>query len=238
MTQALLVAGLALFLGAVVQGAAGYGMNLLAAPVLALVDPSLVPVPLLLVSTVHAVLAVAREHRHTDWSGVGWAIAGRVPGVALGVLIVASLAPRPFSVVVGLSVLVCVLLSVTTWHPRPTPRALVLGGVAGGTFGTAATIGGPPIALLYQHENGATIRSTMAVYFVCGSLLSIGGLALGGQVHSDPVLQAGTLLPFMLTGFVLSNPLRRFLDAGWMRPAVLLIATASALALLVRSLVG
>lgn len=238
MSYALLAAGLVLMVGAVMQGSVGYGMNLVAAPIFALLDPTLIPVPLLLVSTVHAVLTVGREYRHADWSGVGWAMVGRVPGSVLGVLAVALLPQRPFSVVVGVAVLVCVALSLISWHPRPTPRALVVAGVAGGTFGTAATIGGPPIALLYQHETGPTIRATMASYFAIGSLVSVGALAIGGQVHGDPIGKSALLLPFLVAGFLLSGPLRKVLDGGWMRPAVLGVAAISAAALIMRSVVG
>lgn len=238
MSYALLAAGLVLMVGAVVQGSVGYGMNLLAAPIFALLDPSLIPVPLLMVTTVHAGLAAIRERSHTDWPGVGWAVLGRAPGIVLGVLVVALLPERPFSAAVGASVLICIAMSLLTWQPRPTPRALVLAGIASGTFGTASTIGGPPVALLYQHERGPTIRATMAVYFAIGSLLSVLGLAAGGEVHGDPLGQAALLLPFLVAGFLLSNPLRKLLDTGWMRPAVLAVATLSAAVLVVRSILG
>ena len=45
------MAGAVVLVGALVQGAAGFGLGLLAAPVVALLDPTLVPVSLLVVST-------------------------------------------------------------------------------------------------------------------------------------------------------------------------------------------
>lgn len=238
MTLALFLGGLILMVGALVQGTVGYGMNLVAAPALALIDPELVPVPLLLVSSTHALLTAARESSHTDWPGVGWTMLGRVPGTVLGVLAVALLPQGPFSLVVGLSVLLCVGLSLISWRPRPTPRALVIAGVAGGTFGTAATIGGPPVALVYQHADGPTLRATMAAYFALGSIFSVVALAVGGQVHAEPLVKAAQLLPFLIAGFALSGPLRRYLDAGWTRTAVLVVAAASACALIVRGLLA
>lgn len=238
MTTTLLISGFVLLAAAVVQGAIGYGMNLIVAPLFALMDPGLVPVPLLLVATLNAALATAREHRHVDWRGVGWAMTGRVPGTALGVGVVALLPERPFAAVVGVSVLICVGLSLIAWRPRPTPRALLVAGVASGTFGTAVAIGGPPVALLYQHSAGPTIRATMAVIFALGSIASLIGLAIGGRVHGEPLTQAALLLPFMVAGFLLSNPLRRILDAGWTRPVVLVVACGSAVVLIARSLLG
>ena len=50
------------------------------------------------------------------------------------------------------AVLLCVALSVISWRPQPTPPSLVTAGVASGSFGTATSIGGPPLAVLYQHH--------------------------------------------------------------------------------------
>lgn len=224
-------------IGALVQGTVGYGMNLIAAPLVALIEPALVPVPLVLVASAHAMLALLREHRDADWRGVAWAMLGRVPGTALGVLAIATLPQRPFSAVVGAVVLACVGLSVISWRPVPTPGPLFVAGVASGTFGTAATIGGPPLALLYQHSSGPQIRSTMAACFAIGSAISIAGLAVGGQLHAEAWGHAGLLLPFLAAGFLLSGPVRKVLDGGRIRGAVLAVAAGSAVALVVRSLI-
>lgn len=228
----IIAAGLVVALGALVQGAVGYGMAMVAAPLLALFDPALVPVPLLLLATVHSVLAVIRDGRHADWPGVGWAMLGRLPGTALGVLAVMTLSQRLFALVVGLCVLACVVLSLLTWQPRPRPRSLLLAGIASGAGGTAASIGGPPVALLYQNEAGPRVRGTLSAYFVLGSVMSIAALAAAGQVTSESLASTALLTPFLLAGFALSGPARQVLDKGWTRRAVLAVATASAVLLI------
>jgi uncharacterized membrane protein YfcA len=230
----ILAAGLVVAFGALVQGAVGYGMALVAAPLLALVDPSLVPVPLLLLTSVHAVLAVVRDGRRADWSGIGWAMLGRLPGTGLGVLAVVALSQRVFSFLVGLSVLACVVLSLLTWRPRPRPSSLLLAGLASGAGGTAASIGGPPIALLYQDAEGPRVRGTIGGYFVLGSVTSIIALGAAGQVTGESLASAALLAPFILVGFALSGPAHRVLDNGWTRRAVLAVAAASAVLLIGR----
>ena len=84
----LITAGLIVAVGALVQGTVGYGMALVAAPLLALVEPAYLPVPLILLTSAHAVFAAVRDWRHADWTGIGWAMAGRLPGTGLGVLAV------------------------------------------------------------------------------------------------------------------------------------------------------
>jgi uncharacterized protein len=232
------LAGLAIALGAFVQGAVGFGLALVAAPLLAIIDPRLVPVPMLLLATAHAALMLRREYRHADWAGVGWALLGRLPGIALGVLAVALLPPRWFGLAVAATVLTCVALSVVRWRPRPTVPALLVAGVVSGAGGTASAIGGPPVALLYQDAHGARVRATLAAYFVVGSLLSLAGLLVGGQVGADALEAAAVMVPFLVAGFALSTPARRLLDRRWTRPAVLAIAAGGALALLAQTALG
>lgn len=238
LTSVILAVGLVVALGALVQGAVGYGMALVAAPLLALFDPALVPVPLILLATVHSVLAVVRDGRHADWPGIGWAVLGRLPGTGLGVLAVVMLSQRLFSLIIGLCVLACVVLSLLSWRPRPRPRSLVLAGIASGAGGTAAGIGGPPIALLYQDETGPRVRGTLSAYFVVGSAISIAALAAAGQVTGEQLVSAALLTPFLLAGFALSGPARRVLDHGWTRRAVLAVAAASAVLLIGRAVLS
>jgi len=176
----LITAGLIVALGALVQGTVGYGMALVAAPLLALVEPAYLPVPLILLTSAHALLAAVRDWRHADWTGIGWAMAGRLPGTGLGVLAVVALSPRVFALLVGLGVLICVLLSLLSWRPRPRPGSLLLAGLVSGAGGTAASIGGPPLALLYQEAAGPRVRGTIGGYFVLGSVISLAALAGAG----------------------------------------------------------
>ena len=73
----IVLAGLVVAFGALMQGTVGFGFALVAAPLLVLLDPALVPVSLLLLlATAHALLMPRREHSDTDRAGVGWALVG------------------------------------------------------------------------------------------------------------------------------------------------------------------
>jgi uncharacterized membrane protein YfcA len=231
----LAVAGLAALAGAAVQGSVGLGLGLLAAPVFALLEPSLVPGTILIMTSALPLLTSLRELQHVDWSGLGFVLLGRAPGTAVGVVVVATQPPALIAVVVAVVVLVACLLSVTRWHARPTPRALLAAGAVGGVSGTATSIGGPPVALLYQRSPGPMLRSTMSVYFLIGNVTSLLALSLAGQVDGRDVLRAGALLPFVLAGFLLSGRLRRRVDGPRLRAAVLVLSSASALLLLGRT---
>lgn len=238
LTLTLVIAGIIVLFGAVVQGSVGYGMNLLGGPLLLLIDPAFVPVPTLVLAIAHTAMGALRERSHTDWRSVGWAMTGRIPGNLLGLLAITTLPLAGVNVAVAVCVLVCVGLSLVSWHPLPSKRGLFLAGTASGTFGTTSSIGGPPIALLYQNIKGPTTRATLSSYLVLASLSSLGILAAAGEVATHELLLAAALLPFMFAGFALSSPLRKYLHGSAMRYAVLGVATTGAAALLLRTALG
>jgi uncharacterized membrane protein YfcA len=127
---------------------------------------------------------------------------------------------------------------VTTWEARPTPRALVVAGMISGVGGTATSVGGPPVALLYQRSGGATLRATMGMYFLIGNVSSVLALVLAGQIGGQDLSRAVLLLPFLICGFLLSGPLRRHVDGARLRVTVLVVSAASAVLLVVRTVVG
>lgn len=236
----LLLAGAVVSTGALLQGAVGFGLGLLAAPLLALLDPALVPVPLIVLGMAHATLTVFRDGGHADWRGVGWVLLGRLAGTALGVLAVVALSARRLGLVIGLLVLGFVLLSALSRRTRVAlrPRSWLLAGVISGAGSASSAISGPPLALLYQHRGGPEVRGTLGAIFVAGALIALGGLAAAGQVSTDGLLAAAVLLPFLVAGFALSGPARRVLDAGRTRAAVLAVAGISAVLLIADSLLG
>ncbi len=230
------VATLLAAIAACVQGTVGFGLALTSAPLLALLDPAFVPVPLLVASLPVSLAALVRERQHADVHGVLSAFAGRVPGTALGALAVAALPVLLLHVSIG--VLVLLGVAVSLWAPRfePTRRVLVGAGVISGVTGTIAAIGGPPIALVYQHATGPTLRATLALYFSAGTVLSLAALWLTGSFgHHEAVLSA-VLVPGTVVGFLASGSVLRIVDAGRLRPLVLGAAVVSAIVLLVTAL--
>jgi uncharacterized membrane protein YfcA len=234
---ALTLALVTVFAGAFVQGSVGFGVNILASPLLALVEPEAVPATLVLSAIPLAVGMVVREHRHIDRMGLRWSLVGRLPGTALGAWLVAVLAADSLSVAVGALVLVSVVMSVTAPPLRVTPGSALTIGAVSGAMGTTAAIGGPPVALLYQHHPGPVLRSTTGAIYVVGTLLSLAALAVAGQVTGDHVRLALVLVPAIVAGLALATRVRHHVDAGRLRPAVLVVAAVAGLATLLKGLV-
>ncbi|MGI8534932.1 MAG: TSUP family transporter [Mycobacteriales bacterium] len=232
----LVALGLALFVGATVQGVAGLGVGLLLAPVIGLLEPALLPGVPLFLAAAYPALTLSRDVRHVDWPGLAWALPARVPGTAIGVAVVALASRRVIALTVGAMVLVAVALTVRTIGVRVNRWTLSTVGVISGITGTATSIGGPPMALLYQRRPTDEARSTLAVYFLLGAVFSLVGLAVTGQLYARDAAVAAVLSPVLLVAFLASGVLRVRVEPGVVRAAMLAVCALGACALIVRTL--
>jgi uncharacterized protein len=232
--QVVLLAGIAVLVGAVIQGAVGMGVGLVAAPIVTLLNPSLMPGSLLVCGMLMPAMSLATEHRHVD-PRVGWVFAGRLAGTLPGIAIVAALPRDELAIAVGVMTLLAVALTMRAYALPVTRLTLTGAGFLSAIGATTAAIGGPPMALVYQRSDPRTVRSTMALVFVVGSAMSIAGLAVAGQMSQTELLTGLAFFPFFGVGFLLSLPLRRHLRGAVFRYTVLVVVSASALAVLVRA---
>jgi uncharacterized membrane protein YfcA len=209
-------------LGAAIQGSVGFGLALVAVPVLVLIDPGFIPGPFLCVAIAFSVLVAVREHRSIDFGQLKWALGGRIPG----------------NFMFGVLVLAAVAISASPRRIEPTAAKLVGAGLLSGVMGTTAAVGGPPIALLLQHSPGPKLRATLSGFFFVGAIVSLLALVSVGRFAKAELLMASTLMPGMLLGFLVSGPARQLFDRGYTRPAVLALATVGALVVLLREILA
>ena len=146
----------------------------------------MIPGTLIMLATMLTLLVVIREHQHIDLAGTGWALAGRVPGTIAGALLLMALPEKALALMLAGVVLAGVVLTSVGWVPVPHRRNLVLAGATSGVLGTATSIGGPPMALVWQNTSGARLRGTMSGFFLVGSVLSIA--VLGDDERNGQVL--------------------------------------------------
>jgi uncharacterized membrane protein YfcA len=225
-------------LGGLVQGVIGYGLNLVVVPILALLVPGSVPGAVVLLSMPMTLTMLLREHHAIDWLGVRWIVVGRVPGTLVGLVILAALPDAQLTFAIGLAILLGVVLSLV--HPglRIERRTAFGAGVVSGVTDTTASIGGPPLALLYQHSPPHTFRATLATSFLVGALVTGAALALGGELTADQLALTAILLGPMLAGLALSGPLARRISSETLRPVVLGVAAVAGTVAAIRGLLA
>jgi uncharacterized membrane protein YfcA len=221
--------------GSVVQGSVGFGLNLLAAPFVALVVPEALPASMVLVAFPLAVSTVRREHHAVEWRALWWMLLGAVPGTLLGLAIVGVVNTTQLAVVVGSVTLGGVVLSVLSPPIPVTSGSALAAGFLSNVFGTASSVGGPPVALLFQHRPGPVARSTLGGFFATSAVMSLIGYAATGTITGDQALFAATLVPFMVGGLWASRHLHPFVDSGWLRPSVLALSAIAGAAAIARA---
>lgn len=233
----LLLVNAVVFFGALLQGSVGFGLGLMSAPFLVLINPAFIPGPLIGAALVLVLLMAARERQGMDVGGLKWAVPGRFVGAWIGALALRALPVEALELVFGAVILFAVLLSASRLHLRPNPPTLVGAGVVSGVTGTIASIGGPPMALVYQRASGEELRSTLSGYFFFGCVFSLTALAALGRYGLAELQLSLLLLPGLLLGCLASSWTVGKLDRGHTRAAVLLVSGSAAVVAIARALV-
>lgn len=229
---------LAVFLGALVQGAIGFGLNLVAVPVIAVYQPAVLPAAPIIFALPMTLGSALRERAHIDSAAVFWTTVGRLPGVVLGAWIVSALTPEALSLLIGGIVVLAVLMSVASIRVSIDRRSQSIVGFLGGLMGTASSIGGPPMALLYQREPGPRVRATLGATFLVGTALSIAALGAAGEVETMHWRFGAAMVPAVLLGLGASRSLHGWLDGGWLRPCVLAFSALAGSGVVLRGILA
>ncbi|MGE0219636.1 sulfite exporter TauE/SafE family protein [Mycolicibacterium sp.] len=232
------VLAVTILLASALQASIGFGIGMFAAPIVALVDPAMIPGTLIMVATLVTLMVVVREREAIDLHGTGWALLGRVPGTVAGALLLAFLPHRALAILLAGVVLGGVVLTSSGWIPAPRRRNVVLAGATSGLLGTATAIGGPPMALVWQRNSGPALRGTMSGFFLVGSLLSLVMLGLTGAVDGHTWWAFAVLVPAAVAGYLLSRALNRYLSPQRLRWLAIGVSAAGAVLLIARELLA
>ncbi len=230
------LASLIILAGCVVQGSIGIGLGLLGAPLLVLIEPRLLPGPLLFCSLVLTTLVTYRDWHGVRFADLGWALPGRLLGTAIALVVLRSVSPDRIGVFVGVAVLAGVAFTASGMHLPPRPDTLFSAGTLAGFFGTTTSVGGPPMAIIYQREPGPRIRGTLSAFFVVGVVVSLIGLHFVGRYGALELRLSLLVAPAAVAGFLLSRRSALWVDRGRTRAAVLIASAAAGIVVVAREL--
>jgi uncharacterized protein len=233
-----LLLGAAVMVGALVQGSVGFGIVVVAAPFVIWAAPELMPGSMLVCGFVMPLMQLWTRWPDIDWTSLRAALAGRLLLTPVGVWVVAVSSTRLIALLVGVLVLVVALATAFAPAFEPRPRNLFLAGTLTGISGTAAAVGGPFVAMTLQHDEPARIRATLAAFFTVGSLVSLTGLTIAGELTSEQLWWGAVFVPFLVVGYLASGPVVRHVDAGWLRTVMLGFCVVAASSIILRATLG
>jgi len=221
-------------IGATLQGSIGFGLGVFSVPFLLLINPALVPGPLLLTSLVLTLQMAYRDRHSVVFGDLKWAIGGRLVGIAAAAYVLVIVPSDRLSALLGALVVFAVGMTASGLHVRPNPWTLVGAGSLSGFMATTVSVGGPAIALLYQRETGARLRGTLSAYFVVGIVLSLIALHFVGRFGPAEIRLSLTLIPGALVGFGISRRVAPHVDRGYTRRAVLAVSALMGVIIIAR----
>ena len=225
-------------IGAVVQAGLGMGFGLTVAPVLALLDPALVPAPALYLGMATAIVGAITERENIAWPEVGLGMLGRASGIGIGLIALLFLVDRSlFSLVFGIIILIAVFLSVVGWSLQMSAMNLLSMCVISGFTGVITSVGAPPLALIYQNLPAQQSRPTLAAFFAFGGAISLLALYASGWAGVHSFYLALFMAPAAIFGTWLGRRFRGRFDSRY-RPALLAIAAIASVLLIIRGLSG
>jgi uncharacterized membrane protein YfcA len=227
--------GLTVLIAAFVQGCTGLGFALISAPVIGMVAPRLLPVFLLVQMIPLNGYVTWRERHALDGTGTTWISLGRFVGTFGGLAVLFVVTEQQLSLLIGVSTVLAVLMTLVTPSFVPGKGALLTAGLVTGVTETSTGVGGPPLALVYQHRPAPVLRSTVAACFLIGEVISLVILAMSDSVSPDQLRTALLLLPAVVVGALLSRLVHHRLDGGTMRYLVLGFALVSGVVVTVQA---
>jgi uncharacterized protein len=228
---------LAVLCGTFIQGAVGFGFALVAAPILMMLKPDLVPGPLIFASLLLSLTMALRERKAADHRNLGWLFLGFLPGLAMGSFFLQTLTQSTVSLLFGFFILTAVVLSSNGIKIQQQSRLMTMpAGMLSGIMNITTSMGGPPVALLYQNATGPKFRGTLAIFFFTGNLLTLLGLYQIGLMGEMEFINGLYLTPAVALGLLLSKPAANWLDKGKTKYAVLIFAAISGVTVIIKTI--
>ncbi|MCE9685754.1 sulfite exporter TauE/SafE family protein [Shewanella sp. AS16] len=231
----LALASLIIFFGALTQSLIGFGLAVVASPLLYIVDPQLVPAPVIMMGFAISLLSLFRDRGHLEFGGLQYALLGRIPGGLLGASLL-LFAPQPLlGLAIAFIVAIAVLLSLFRFSLPINRISLFCAGVVSGIFGNIAAIGGPPMAILLSGKDARQFRAALSAFFIFSSLIALAILALTGLLQAKHLWLSLLLLPSVLAGYLVAGRLIGLVNKDKTRAVTLILCGVSALVLTVKS---
>jgi uncharacterized membrane protein YfcA len=223
-------------IGATAQSATGFGVALPLAPVLfAIADPVDAVLMVLVAALGHNLLVLVTRHRHLDAPrrDVAILVAGALPGLVVGALLVTRLSKPALQFAVGAAIAVALALRIHAPAGEPKRQGWETGtpvGFVAGVLTTTVGINGPPMVLWLRAGGAdfARLRDTLAVVFLVLNALAIPGVV--SQGGSAPAGALAALAGGLVAGHVVGMQAGARVPSGRLESALTALLVAAACA--------
>ncbi|MCK5759151.1 MAG: sulfite exporter TauE/SafE family protein, partial [Clostridiales bacterium] len=198
MEPMIIVAILIMFIAATVQGIAGFGRALIAAPLIALFTPAdETVVIMIMLGVVGALIMIIKTYRHLHIRRMLPMVAFGILGIIAGVQILSVIPVKELKIVMGVFIILSAVILATGFRIKIKNEKLAysVAGFIGGLTNGAISFGGPPTVLFLQNQNEEknVFRANLSFFFLIIGFVGSFYLFLNGMISGNLVAQAGIL---------------------------------------------
>ncbi len=242
MEPMIIVAILIMFIAATVQGIAGFGRALIAAPLIALFTPAdETVVIMIMLGVVGALIMIIKTYRHLHLRRMLPMVAFGILGSIAGVQILSVIPVKELKIVMGVFIIVSAVILATGFRIKIKNEKLTysVAGFIGGLTNGAISFGGPPTVLFLQNQNEEknVFRANLSFFFLVIGFVGSLHLFFNGMMTGDLATQAGILAVPTILGTLFGNFLSHKFPEEIFKKIVLVILFAAGIMAIVMSLV-
>lgn len=242
MDSMIIVAIFIMFFAAVVQGVAGFGRALVAAPLITLFTPAdETVVIMIMLGVVSAVIMVAKTHRNLHIKRILPMVFSGILGSIAGVQILFVLPVKELKIVMGAFIIVSAVILATGFRIKIKNEKIAYStaGFIGGLTNGAISFGGPPTVLFLQNQNEEkrVFRANLSFYFLVIGFVGSINLGLNGMLTIGLAVQAGILALPTVLGIFFGNFLSHKLPEKIFRKIVLIVLFATGVMAVIMSII-
>lgn len=224
---------LAIFFAAFLQAITGFGLVIVAAPLLMFFyDPKIVvPVMLLLACSGNTVQSYLMRKK-ANLPLIGNLAIGVVLGVPIGFLAFSHVSSDALKVWISTVVFLSLLImQISHRHIPESRRNTIITGICSGFSSMTTGMAGPPflIYLAYTKMSAETFRATCFVFFLCCNSASLIGYLIGGHSLAPAFHEFLYLLPALAVGLSLGHALAHRIPTSLLRRLIFFTLYAACL---------
>ncbi len=225
-----------LAVGGGVQATLGIGAGLVAGPALTVIEPELLPGPMLAMAMVVNVRNAVADRQSTHVLAWKRALLGAPLGLGLGAVVLSFTNVKTLSLLVSFFVLGAVALQLSGLKPPSGTISDYIAGTATAFSSTVAALPGPMFVVFHGHRPPGTIRGTLASFMLLVTPAILLFLAIDGRFGFRQFALAVALAPGMFLGLLLGKALRPRISIDRFRVIILSVASLSAVAVIIRTI--
>ncbi|MDX1358121.1 MAG: sulfite exporter TauE/SafE family protein [Clostridia bacterium] len=242
MEPIIVVAALIMFIAATVQGIAGFGRALIAAPLIALFTPADETVVVMItLGFIGAMVMVIKNHRNIHIKRMIPMVVFGVIGSIAGVQVLSILPVKELKITMGAFIIVSAVILSTGFRIKIKNEkvAYSIAGLLGGFTNGAISFGGPPTVLFLQNQNEEknVFRANLSIFFLVIGFVGSLNLFLNGMLTGNLAINAGILAVPTILGTFFGHFLSHKFHEDIFRKIVLVILFAAGAMAIVMSLV-